>query len=77
MKEILDLKKDFEREERNMLYLRHPYLTLEQSHGHMKEIKEQRPHIMEKYNEYKVKKFSRQYTFAEALSHLRVKDAWD
>ncbi|XP_011055034.1 PREDICTED: uncharacterized protein LOC105146453 isoform X2 [Acromyrmex echinatior] len=38
MHDLLKMKKDFEREEQNMLILRHPYLTVEQSQGHMKDM---------------------------------------
>ncbi|XP_019698817.1 uncharacterized protein LOC105187347 isoform X2 [Harpegnathos saltator] len=34
MHDLLKMKQDFEREELNMLILRHPYLTIEQSYNH-------------------------------------------
>ncbi|XP_011055022.1 PREDICTED: uncharacterized protein LOC105146445 [Acromyrmex echinatior] len=38
MHDLLKMKKDFERQEQNMLILRHPYLTVELNHGHMKDM---------------------------------------
>ena len=77
LKELNNLRKDYEREERNMLLLRHPYLTTEESYGHMKELRPNGSLFFEGLVEKKILKFSKQYTFAEALGHLRVKDAWD
>lgn len=75
-KKALDqLKWDFEIEERNMLLLRHPYLTLAQSHGHKKAMNPE-PIKME-WEAEKIKKFSKSVTLEDRLMHLQVKDAWD
>lgn len=72
------MRNDFEREEMNMLILRHPYLTLEQSHGHMEETKESRRQkfLAQIYEEHR-QKFAKEITIADRLSHLRVTEAWD
>ncbi|XP_051162932.1 uncharacterized protein LOC127282614 [Leptopilina boulardi] len=76
-KELNDLKNDYEREEKNMLFLRHPYLTQEQSHGYMKELRAMQPYITPLVGKLKDIKFSRRYSFEDALCHLRVKETWD
>lgn len=78
MQDLFRMRYDFEREERNMLILRHPYLTLEQSHKHMGETKESRKEkfIAEMYAEH-MQKFKKETTIAERLCHLRVTEAWD
>lgn len=74
---MVEMKNDFAREERNMLFLRHPYLTSEQTDGYMKELKAMQPEKILFLTKLRDLKFSRQYTFEDALSHLRVKEAWD
>ena len=63
-------------QENNMLILRHPYLTVEQSFGHMAG-KRDMVAVKEQWNKEKLEKFSKKYTWAEQLSHLRVKDCWE
>lgn len=59
-----------------MLILRHPYLTLEQSRGHMKDLKE--PINFKHLNQAaRNVKFNQHWTWEEQLGHLRVKDCWE
>lgn len=61
-----------------MLLLRHPYLTIEQTHGHMKEQKEQK--YLDKLRQWREEtneKFNRRVTIMDRLSHLKVTEAWD
>ncbi|KAK2579523.1 hypothetical protein KPH14_010826 [Odynerus spinipes] len=73
--DLLRLRHDFEREERNMLILRHPYLTFEQSHGHMKDLKT--INKMKIFEAEKIEKFSKRITIADRLNHLMVSESWD
>lgn len=73
--DLLKLRHDFEREERNMLILRHPYLTSQQSRGHMNHI--EKPTLSKIYGKLKDEKFSKSITIADRLSHLKVSEAWD
>ncbi|XP_011880091.1 PREDICTED: ribosomal protein 63, mitochondrial [Vollenhovia emeryi] len=78
MHDLLKMKRDFEREEQNMLILRHPYLTTEQSRGHMKEQNGDRNcKFVELMIQYQREKFQKEVTYADRLSHLRVTEAWD
>lgn len=76
MHDLLKMKLDFEREEQNMLILRHPYLTIEQSHGHMEHTGKTNK-FFEKIYEMRKQKFEKGITIAERLAHLRVTEAWD
>jgi len=78
MHDLLKMRNDFEREERNMLILRHPYITLEQSQNHTGETKESRKEkfLAQVYEEHR-QKFQKEVTIAERLCHLRVTEAWD
>lgn len=79
MHDLLKLRADFAREEKNMLILRHPFLTVEQSYGHMTDIREKHPEhrfTRLKYEE-KNKKFAKRYTIADHLNRLRVYEPWD
>lgn len=61
-----------------MLLLRHPYLTIEQTHGHMEEQKEQK--YLDKLRQWREEtneKFNRRVTIMDRLSHLKVTEAWD
>ncbi|XP_071560973.1 large ribosomal subunit protein mL63 [Temnothorax nylanderi] len=78
MHDLLKMKQDFEREEQNMLILRHPYLTVEQSSGHMKDlIGDRKDNFLKKIYGEKDAKFQREITIAERLCHMRVTEAWD
>lgn len=78
MHHLFKMKQDFEREERNMLILRHPYLTVEQSFGHKTEDMNRKCNTyLPKCKELYIQKFSKQITIADRLSHMRVTEAWD
>ncbi|XP_076761591.1 uncharacterized protein LOC143429731 [Xylocopa sonorina] len=78
LKDIIEFKNDLEREERNMLILRHPYLTVEQSRGHMSEFKREKfINILHKWTEDQNEKFNKRITIQDRLSHLKVNEAWD
>ncbi|XP_017891069.1 ribosomal protein 63, mitochondrial [Ceratina calcarata] len=78
LKDIVDFKNDLEREEKNMLILRHPYLTSEQSHGHMKEFKAARMNAtVNGWYEAANEKFNKKITIADRLHHLTVTERWD
>ncbi|CAK9812118.1 hypothetical protein ANTPLA_LOCUS7296 [Anthophora plagiata] len=78
MKDIIQFKIDLEREEQNMLLLRHPYLTVDQSKGHMKEAKQTKTiTLMNTWREAVNEKFNRRVTIADRLSHLGVHEAWE
>lgn len=78
MYDLLKMKQDFEREEQNMLILRHPYLTVEQSHGHMKDIVgDRKDAFLKRMLEYRHQKFQKEITIADRLCHMRVTEAWD
>ncbi|XP_046739016.1 ribosomal protein 63, mitochondrial [Diprion similis] len=68
------LRWDYEIEEQNMLLLRYPYLTVEQSSGHMKDL---RADPVSKWNKEKSEKFSKITTLEDRLMHLKVRDTWD
>ncbi|XP_067015365.1 large ribosomal subunit protein mL63 [Anabrus simplex] len=70
-----NLRHDYEREEENMFYLRHPYLTLEQSQGHAKELKKKEQWMANA--KLKSVKFRDHVTLKERLGHLRVSEAWE
>ncbi|XP_063978814.1 large ribosomal subunit protein mL63 [Diachasmimorpha longicaudata] len=74
--DLVTLRHDFEREERNMLLLRHPYLTVEQSHAHMKDLKLPLDYRTINQNE-RNRRFDRHFTWQDQLVHLRTTDAWD
>ncbi|XP_015592898.1 uncharacterized protein LOC107266680 isoform X2 [Cephus cinctus] len=69
------MKQELEIEEKNMFYLRHPYLTVEQSIGHMHDLKENNQ--MTKFRQARLQKFCKTVTLADHLNHLKVKDAWE
>ena len=74
--ELLKLKYDLAQEEENMFYLRHPYLTPEQSHGHAKALgkREERKIKILATNE---SRFKKNVTLNEMLGHLRYAEAWE
>lgn len=75
-KSLADLRLDYEIEERNMLLLRHPYLTVEQSYGHTAAMG-QPERVKDAWRDLKIKKFQKNTLFEDRLMHLKVKDAWD
>lgn len=75
--DLFRMKNDFEREEQNMLILRHPYLTVEQSHGHIKAQENRKAMFLQKMEDFRREKFEKHTTIADRLSHMRVTEAWD
>lgn len=75
---MICFKRDLEREERNMLLLRHPYLTIEQSRGHMKEFKQERfENIQKVRQEEKNSRFNKRITTTDRLSYYMLTEAWE
>ncbi|GJQ79867.1 putative cell division cycle-associated protein 8 [Trypoxylus dichotomus] len=75
MEDLQDLKNQFRIEEQNMFYLRHPYLTQEQSHGHAKALQKSEKRME---NLIKTKKpFKEHVTLESRLGHLRYSEAWE
>ncbi|XP_011497544.1 PREDICTED: ribosomal protein 63, mitochondrial [Ceratosolen solmsi marchali] len=74
--ELRQLKAEYERTEKNMLYLRHPYLTIEQSFNHMSR-EDRNKSFWEKVRKPRDERFSNHVTLAERLINLKVKDAWE
>lgn len=78
MKDIWQFKRDLEREEQNMLILRHPYLTSEQAYGHMASLNQQKTiNFLNAKREERNLKFNQDITIADRLKHLLVKESWD
>ncbi|EFA08456.1 large ribosomal subunit protein mL63 [Tribolium castaneum] len=75
MQDVAKLRNQFEIEEKNMFYLRHSYLTPEQSYGHA--IALGKP--QEKYVALITRKkdYKDNITIESMLGHLRHKEAWD
>ncbi|KAF6205283.1 hypothetical protein GE061_019452 [Apolygus lucorum] len=69
------LKCEYEQEEQNMFYLRHPYLTREETKC-LREVEQKPFWAVEKWNERNAK-FERKRTLADELSHLKVTQDWD
>lgn len=72
--DLLKMKLDFEREEQNMLILRHPYLTIAQERSQKRTKGNE---FLKKVVEYRRKKFEKEITIADHLAHLRITEAWD
>lgn len=75
IKDLQELKNQIAIEEENMFYLRHPYLTFEQSNGHALDLKKNELRMQRLI---KVKKdFKDNVTIESRLGHLRHKECWD
>uniref|UniRef100_A0A146L8R5 Ribosomal protein 63, mitochondrial n=3 Tax=Lygus hesperus TaxID=30085 RepID=A0A146L8R5_LYGHE len=75
-KDAMDtLKYEFQQEEQNMFYLRHPYLNQEETKC-LKEIEKVPFWGVEKWNE-RNSIFEKRRTLADELSHLKVTQDWD
>lgn len=80
MKHMWDLRRSYERTEENMLYLRHPYLTVEQSYGSTGLTKGDRyAKLLADTLKITNAKFEERCssTIADRLNHLKVTEAWD
>jgi len=76
MQRLYRMSDDFDREQKNMLLLRYPYLTIQQEIGHMTHKKVEK-NYMEMFRKATREKFSKEFTLADHLAHLRVTEAWD
>ncbi|XP_069679446.1 large ribosomal subunit protein mL63 [Periplaneta americana] len=70
-----NLRNDYVREEENMFYLRHPYLTIEQSCGHAAALNK-KEEWLDNFRRIRLKQ-KPHFTMEEQYSHLKVKDAWE
>lgn len=70
-----NLINDYAREEQNMFYLRHPYLTFDQSKGHAQDLKKKEQWI-DNFRKTHTK-YRDHFTMEMQYSHLNVKDAWE
>ncbi|XP_055374698.1 ribosomal protein 63, mitochondrial [Condylostylus longicornis] len=77
MSSIRELRKDYERQEANMLFLRNPYLSLEESNGHTKELHKREELIKVWNNRNTLAKLKTHITLEDKLNHLKVKDVWE
>ncbi|KAH8321164.1 large ribosomal subunit protein mL63 [Drosophila bipectinata] len=71
------LTREYERQEQVMLLLRHPYLTLEQSSGHAKELQKRDKLVAKWTAEQTIRKMKPHVTIEERLNQLKIKEAWD
>ncbi|XP_058814893.1 large ribosomal subunit protein mL63 [Topomyia yanbarensis] len=72
---VQTLTRDYKQIEHNMALLLRPYLTLEQSSGHAKELNKKAA-VIGKWKEQQLK-MNRHVTIKEMLEHLNVKTAWE
>ncbi|XP_034827671.1 large ribosomal subunit protein mL63 [Maniola hyperantus] len=75
-KHLRKLEQNFAIEEQNMFYLRHPYLTEEESYGHAKALGKHEAR-KKRFEETSRRMFKEDVTLYERLQHLRVKESWD
>ncbi|CAB3220617.1 unnamed protein product [Arctia plantaginis] len=76
-KHLRQLKRDFEVEEKNMFYLRFPYLTEAESSGHAKALGKTSRIRKEQLLDQNRRIFKEDVTLFERLKHLRVAESWD
>ena len=78
MGHMKEFKNDLEREELNMLWLRHPYLTVEQEHGHKeKDIHQIMKKLKAEWIAIHARKWVKPKTITDRLKCLMVSDAWE
>lgn len=76
-KSVATLHREYELQERNMLYLRHPYLTREESSGHAKALGKP-GEVRKKWAKEALSGTMRPHvTIEERLFHLDVKKSWE
>ncbi|PSN31005.1 hypothetical protein C0J52_20466 [Blattella germanica] len=66
---------EYQLEEQNMFYLRHPYLTLEQSQGHAKDL-QKKDKWRENFRNIRTT-YKEPVTLEKHYAHLRYKDVWE
>jgi len=77
LKSMNQLINEYELQEKNMLYLRFPYITQEQSKGHAKELQKKEKKLEFWNNNPITLPFKPHVKIEDRLSHLRVKEVWD
>ncbi|RZC32803.1 ribosomal protein 63, mitochondrial [Asbolus verrucosus] len=73
--DLQKLRNDFEIEEKNMFYLRHSYLTPEQSFGHARALGKNEENYIKLI--MKKKEFKDNITIESQLGHLRYGETWE
>ncbi|CAH1118514.1 unnamed protein product [Phaedon cochleariae] len=73
--DLQKLKTLFEIEEQNMFYLRHAFLTPEQSSGHGRALGKNEANFIK--TKTKQKPFYDNVTIESRLAHLRVNEGWE
>lgn len=81
VKPVTDLAKankivEYKIEEQNMFLLRHPYLSVEEEKGYLKEQNKHEKWVNEKKTA-QLKKFVKHTKLADHLCDLRSQEAWD
>ncbi|XP_063220741.1 large ribosomal subunit protein mL63 isoform X2 [Bacillus rossius redtenbacheri] len=71
-----DLRHAYAIEEQNMFYLRHPYLSVEQSRGHAAALGKPQEWL-DRFRQIRTRPWRESVTLEERLAHLRCKEAWD
>lgn len=71
------LIEEYEQQEANMLLLRHPYLTREESAGHAKALGKHELFLKVKQEQLTALKMKPHVTLEDRLLHLRVQEKWD
>ncbi|XP_076293980.1 large ribosomal subunit protein mL63 [Lasioglossum baleicum] len=76
--DMMEFKWDLEREEQNMLLLRHPYLTIEQSRGHMTEFKDEKHlNLITGWQENRNARFNKRITITDRLNYYMQNEPWE
>ncbi|XP_044261518.1 uncharacterized protein LOC123009348 [Tribolium madens] len=75
IRDVQKLRNEFEIEEKNMFYLRHSYLTPEQSYGHAIALGKREANYIKLITSKK--DYKDNITIESVLGHLRHKEAWD
>ncbi|GAB0091600.1 Ribosomal protein 63, mitochondrial [Sergentomyia squamirostris] len=71
------LKIEFDLMEKNMLYLRHPYLTIDEESGHTKDLGKKEANITKWKNHNMELRRKPNVTIEERLACLKTTEAWD
>lgn len=72
---VQSLTHDYELTERNMALLLKPFLTLDQSSGHAKELNKKEK-VVDRWREQQLK-MKPHVTIEDRLEHLNVKNVWE
>ncbi|XP_017781056.1 PREDICTED: ribosomal protein 63, mitochondrial [Nicrophorus vespilloides] len=74
-RDMQKLRNEYAIEEKNMFYLRHPYLTMEESKGHAIALGKVERNLLAM--KMKQKEFKDNVRLEDRLNHLRFKESWD